>query len=205
MNPRLLRPLAAGNATPAFQTAGYTRLWAVTTKSSGNITGTAETDTGHYTVKWWDNTTTTYADGATFSKAALGNQMAFEVYPSDSLGVPSGQFDGFDLSDNSLTQVRAEDVALDSFGGASSFLYPGYFGGTWALPGFPGTAEIGKISDNLLSGEALNQFYTDLNASTLDNFGQGGFLFVEGNPGIDADDPTIATAKGYTVFGSEPD
>jgi hypothetical protein len=89
--------------------------------------------------------------------------------------VPSGQFNSFDLSDNGLLQVRSEGVTLDS--------------------GDP--AESGNISYNSLSSQALDQFYTDLDAG-------GGDLFVQGNPGIDGDDPTIATGKGYTVFGSVP-
>jgi len=199
MNPRLMRPLAAGNRLPVFATAGYTRLWAVTTQSGGDITGSAETDTGYYAVKWWDNTVDIYDSGDPFSKAALGNQRAFEVYPCDIAGVPGGQFDGFDLSDNSLTQVRSEGVTLASSGGAlTGGYFNSYYGYWWWGPYFsPIVAENGIISDNLLSAEALDQFYTDLDAGT-------GSLFVDGNPGIDADDPTIATAKGYTVFGSVP-
>jgi hypothetical protein len=197
MNPRLMRPLAAGNRLSVFATAGYTRLWAVTTQSGGDITGSAETDTGYYAVKWWDNTVDIYDSGDPFSKAALGNQRAFEVYPCDIAGVPGGQFDGFDLSDNSLTQVRSEGVTLASSGGALTGGYAPY-GYWWWGPFFsPIDAENGIISDNLLSAEALDQFYTDLDAGT-------GSLFVAGNPGIDADDPTIATAKGYAVFGSVP-
>jgi hypothetical protein len=58
-------------------------------------------------------------------------------------------------------------------------------------------AETAILSGNLLSASALDEFYTDLDSG-------GGDIFVSGNPGIDADDPTIATAKGYTVFGSVP-
>jgi hypothetical protein len=192
MNPRLMRPLAAGIRPPVFATAGYTRLWSVTTQSGGNITGSAETDTGYYAVKWWDSSVDIYDSGDPFSKSAAGNQRAFEVYPCDIAGVPGGQFDGFDLSDNSLTQLRAEGVTLSSSAGT-----PGYwtYWYSYYISGTPGVAAKGIVSDNLLSAEALDQFYTDLDAGT-------GSLFVAGNPGIDAGDPTIATAKGYTVFGS---
>ena len=188
MNPRLLRPKASGG--PVFTTQGYARVWGVTTKSSGNVTGTAETDTGYYAVKWWDNTTTVYDSGDTFSKAAAGNQRAFEVYPCDSGGVASGQFDGFDISNNALTRVRSEDVTLADEVAA-------YFNwSNWTyVSGSP--AESAILSGNLLSAAALDEFYTDLDAG-------GGDIYVSGNPGIDADDPTIATAKGYTVFGSVP-
>ena len=192
MNGRLLRP--KGSSTPVFTEAGYTRLWCVTDKSTGNVTGTAESDTGFYAVKWWDNTTTVYESGDTFSKSA-GGRKAFEIFPSDTMGDPEGQFDGFDISDNALTQVRAEDVSL--FGSAG---WPGYWthlaGMSW-VPPTPAGYEGGTISKNSLSATALDQFYADLDAG-------GGRLFVDRNPGIGADTPTIATTKGYTVFGSVP-
>jgi len=190
MNPRLLRPKAAGAAAPTFATAGYTRLWAVTTQSGGDITGSAETDTGYYAVKWWDNTVDIYDSGDPFSKAALGNQRAFEIYPSDATGDPDGQFDGFGISNNALTRVRSEDVTLAD-GVAGYFNWSNY---TY-VSGSP--AESAILSGNLLSASALDEFYTDLDSG-------GGDIVVSGNPGIVADTPTIATAKGYTVFGSVP-
>jgi hypothetical protein len=197
MNPRLLRPKAAGAAAPTFAPAGHTRLWAVTTQSGGDITGSAETDTGYYAVKWWDNAVDIYDSGDPFSKAAIGNQRAFEVYPCDSAGVPGGQFDGFDLSDNSLTQARSEGVSLVSVASVPGYWNYISYGNSTYVSYAPATFEAGKISHNLLSALALDQFYTDLDNGTGD-------LFVAQNPGIDADDPTIATGKGYTVFGSVP-
>ena len=190
MNPRLLRPKASG--VPAFTTKGYSRVWGLTTKSSGNVTGTASSDTGYYAVKWWDNTTTLYADGDTFSKAAAGNQRAFEIYPCLASGTPSGQFDGFDISNNALTKVRAEGVSL-----GSTAAVPGGWSGKNYNPGTPASYEGGVITNNLLPAAAIDEFYTDLNSGE-------GHLFVADNPGIVADTPTIATAKGYTVFGSVP-
>lgn len=199
MSPRLLRPRAAGNTVPQFTTQGYARVWGVTTKSSGNVTGTAESDTGKYAVKWWDNTTTVYDSGDPFSKAAAGNQRAFEVYPCDAGGVASGQFDGFDISNNALTRVRSEGVTLADGVAAGSVptgppTYYGFQPSTY-VPGSPTESAI--LSGNLLSASALDEFYTDLDAG-------GGDIFVSGNPGIVSDTPTIATAKGYTVFGSVP-
>ena len=402
MNPRLLRPKASGVSVPVFTTKGYSRVWGLTTKSSGNVTGTAASDTGYYAVKWWDNTTTVYADGATFSKAAAGNQRAFEIYPAVQAGTslllnfngsngsttftdssfneftvtpsgaeisttqnkfggssgyfdgtaelavpsgavpsgnedwtvefwvyitqaqdagivyadvtnginlsigygglrpfaaqvngsiycvvdeedelsenqwhhiaytetagttrifidgvllktaqsggnwaaanaligsnaggnerlngylddlrivrgaalytanftppaaqltatattltPSGQFDGFDISNNALTKVRAESVSL----GSTAAVPGGWTGGYKNYnPGTPASYEGGVITNNLLPAAAIDEFYADLDAGT-------GHLFVAGNPGIVADTPTIATAKGYTVFGSVP-
>jgi hypothetical protein len=81
-------------------------------------------------------------------------------------------------NDNSITSLRAAGIGL---GGGSSYTHGLIYGG--------------DISDNSLSDEALNQFYSDLAASA-------GFLNVAGNPGISSDNPIIATAKGYTVYGS---
>jgi hypothetical protein len=52
-----------------------------------------------------------------------------------------------------------------------------------------------SIANNQLAAAALNQFYTDLAAGTA-------LIVVSGNPGTSGDDPTIATAKGYTIIGS---
>jgi hypothetical protein len=104
--------------------------------------------------------------------------------------IPFGQFDAFTLSGNSLVSLRAEDVALEAGSGYyTQTVFPYSY--------LPNPTEAGNIANNALSSQALDAFYTDLMAG-------GGDLFVQGNPGIDADDPTIATAKGYTVFGSEP-
>jgi hypothetical protein len=115
--------------------------------------------------------------------------------------VPYGQFDGFDLSGNALTQVRSEGVSLFGVDYAPGFFtpaptYSNPYNSAW-VPAVAAFYEGGRVMDNLLSSEALDQFYADLESG-------GGRLFVSGNPGIADDDPTIATAKGYTVFGSVP-
>ena len=51
-----------------------------------------------------------------------------------------------------------------------------------------------QISGNNLDAAALDQFYTDLASGT-------GGINVYGNPGVSGHDPTIATGKGYTVYG----
>jgi hypothetical protein len=53
-----------------------------------------------------------------------------------------------------------------------------------------------QISGHLLSAEALDQLYADLAPTT------GGYIFVGDNPGVADHTPSIATAKGYTVFGA---
>lgn len=198
MNPRLMRPIASGVTLPPYSPVAYTRLWAVTTQTSGDIEGTAESDTGYYAVKWWDNTVDVYDSGDPFSKAAAGNPRVFEVYPSDASGDPSGAFEDFDVSGNGLTQLRADNLTLTNSGGNLTGGYQTLSGFWVSGPYFsPTIYATGKLENNLLTAEALDQFYADLNSGT-------GALFVAENPGIDADDPTIATAKGYTVFGSVP-
>lgn len=114
--------------------------------------------------------------------------------------VPSGQFNGFNINDNSLKQVRAESVSLATAAGYYQYGYwiSTYPSWNWQPGGYvPGPMEQGDVSDNNLDAAALDQFYTDLLAGT-------GALYVAGNPGIVADTPTIAANKGYTVYGSVP-
>lgn len=123
---------------------------------------------------------------------------------------PAGQFDAVDVSGNEITKLRAESVSLSAtpgvtapgqWTGAFTYTNNGY---TYWNPGnwIPGTItppghEQCNISGNLLNSAALDQLYTDLLSG-------GGSIYVAGNLGIAGDDPTIATAKGYTVFGSVP-
>ena len=53
-----------------------------------------------------------------------------------------------------------------------------------------------SVGNNKLSARALNEIYTNLPTAT------GQTITVSGNYGITNDDPTIATAKGWTVIGS---
>ena len=112
-----------GTATPAYAAAGYTRLWGLTTKSSGLVTGTAATDTGSYDVKWWDGTISNYSSGATFSKAAAGGYRAFEIYPTSTTtpNTAGGTFALIGAATSSTTQSK--------FGGASGFFNTGYADG----------------------------------------------------------------------------
>ena len=56
-----------------------------------------------------------------------------------------------------------------------------------------GTAQNINYANMQLSGEALDEIYRGLATVT------GKTITVTGNYGIVADDPTIATAKGWTV------
>jgi hypothetical protein len=52
-----------------------------------------------------------------------------------------------------------------------------------------------SVANCKLSAAALNEIYTNLATVT------GQTITVSGNHGTNADDPTIATAKGWTVSG----
>jgi hypothetical protein len=274
MNPRLLRPLARFQAPAADPFATL-----VSTRSTGNISGTARSDTGYIKVEWWDSTFNVYGTGAAgssinWSKAAGGaGEKTLRIYPSDASGNLSGaltrltcggnsltsldvsgltaltslicsnnsltsldvsgltaltilacnsnsltsldvsgltaltslicnsnSLTSLDVSgltaltilacnSNSLTSLRAVGVGANSFGSYSgSYGVYSYFGGI-------------QVQDNSLSAEALDQFYTDLAESAPPEY-YTGLIIVSNNPGTTGDDPTIATAKGYTVYGS---
>jgi len=59
-----------------------------------------------------------------------------------------------------------------------------------------GCKEDISIENCNFDGDGLNAFYTDLATVT------GKTITVTGNPGVGNDDPTIATAKGWTVVSS---
>lgn len=114
MLPMLLKPKAAASV-PVFSTLGYTRLWATTTKN-GAVSGTALSDTGTYSVKWWDGTTSSYSSGDTFSKSGSGTR-AFDVYPSSPTVLDSSS-NGF-VGSLSGAATIASDQSM--FGSSGSF------------------------------------------------------------------------------------
>jgi hypothetical protein len=203
-------PTGTAATVPVFTTEGYTRLWAVTTKSSGNVSGSVTTDTGYFAVRWWDETTTVYGNGpvntssngtltgvggGTFSRAAEGGARAFWIYPSDDLGNPSGEIVRVDISSNELTQLRGEDLPIVAANAANAYYT---YSGAFFISYYYSNSD-GKFSSNLLSAEAIDQFLTDLLP-----FGQnlGGMceLFFDNNPGSNESDPTIGTGKNYIVY-----
>jgi len=64
--------------------------------------------------------------------------------------------------------------------------------GSGSLSGIKITHTIASCN---FSGPALNTYYTNLGSGT------GQTLTVTGNYGVTDDDPSIATAKGWTVTG----
>jgi hypothetical protein len=89
----------------------------------------------------------------------------------------------------SLKQIPAFDVTsvtnfTNTFNGCSSNSYVGA----------TGFSESFSIASNSLSSSALDDLYTNLPSVSKT-------LTVTGNYGTSADDPTIATGKGWTVVG----
>lgn len=194
---------ASATLAPKFQN----HIVMISTKSSGSITGFAGSSSGYYTVNWWDGTSTTYSSDQNFSKSAVGGSQYITIYPSLSNGTLSGYFYNVDLSNNSLTSVRvpysrfitAAGTNLPGFSSWVYFYYSYYSRGyrwTW-VPGqyVAGSPYHVDLSYNNLDATNLNQFYTDLLNGTAS-------IDVSDNTGGNSDDPSIATAKGYTVYGS---
>jgi Leucine-rich repeat (LRR) protein len=95
-------------------------------------------------------------------------------------------------SGSSLSTLRAQENTL------SSIRCPGARLGGFSLPSYYYVGYGGDISYNDLSASALNQFYTDLGTAAVG----GGYINADGNAGTSGDNPAIATAKGYTVYGT---
>jgi hypothetical protein len=83
----------------------------------------------------------------------------------------------------SLSSLRIQNC---SFNNPSTYTYGGY---NYLLSG---GAELSLCNFN---AAALDQIYTDLASGN-------GIIIVTNNPGTTTDDPSIATAKGYTVLGT---
>ena len=111
MNPRLLRPLARFQAPPADPFATL-----VSTRSTGNVSGTARSTTGYIKVKWWDSTSNVYGTGVagnniTWSKAAGGaGSKTLLIYPSDASGNLSGSLTNLSCFSNSLTALNVSGL-----------------------------------------------------------------------------------------------
>jgi predicted dienelactone hydrolase len=86
-------------------------------------------------------------------------------------------------NNGSLSSLRIQNC---SFNNPSTYTYGGYN----LL--VSGGAELSLCNFN---AAALDQIYTDLAAGD-------GYLLVSNNTGTSTDNPSIATAKGYTVLGS---
>jgi hypothetical protein len=113
----------------------------------------------------------------------------------------SGGFTSLDVSDfgslynldlrncGGLTSLRAQNVMLYT---TYYYTYGGY---AYSLVGGADLQYTG------LTGGGLNQFYTDLATETTAN---PAIIAVFGAAGVGNNDPSIATAKNYTVVGNIP-
>jgi hypothetical protein len=184
----------------------YNHIVMTSTKSSGDITGYISTSTGYYTVNWWDGTKTTYPSDSNFAKAAIGGNQIITIYPSSSNGSLDGYFYNVNVSNNNLTSVRpfysrftispGINATFTSWRTRWSNSAGGYVGYTYTGNIYtPGTPYNLDISSNSLDASALNQIYNDL-------LNGNGSIDVSDNTGGDSDNPSIATTKGYTVYGS---
>ncbi len=181
----------------------FNHIILTSTKSSGDITGSISTSTGYYTVNYWDGTKITYSSGSNFAKAAIGGNQSLTIFPSLSNGTLSGSFLNVDLSNNNIISIRPFYSRFIVSAGTPGYSQYGYFyysyyyrGWRWNwIPGVPSTAYHLDVSSNSLDSSSLNQIYTDL-------LNGDGTIDVSDNTGGDSDDPSIATAKGYTVYGS---
>ena len=107
MNSRLLRPLARFQEPAPNPVATL-----VSTKSAGDVSGTASGTGGSFTVEWWDGTATVYGNAATWSKAAAGGgEKTIKIYSSDANGDPSGTLTLLVCSNNSLTSLDVSGCA----------------------------------------------------------------------------------------------
>ena len=162
---------------------------------------------------------------ATISNMPTGSEKTIQVIACDANGVASGELEyislisstqplksldfsgctslrGFNVNSNSsnympymnyqssslpsgIESVRC--VGVSGFGGG---YYPGWGGNiNYHIEG------IGVAGQNL-TASALDQLYTDLGSTN------NGYIFVNGNPGTSTDTPSIATNKGYIVYGT---
>ena len=124
--------------------------------------------------------------------SGLGTLTGFQAYSSAaySSGAAKYAFVGGSVFPRSITEIRAVGTAL---------------GGNVATPPsnpFPGMAYYYgggiDITDQDLDAAALDQLYTDLGAAVT----TGQQIVVRLNPGTAGDNPAIATAKNYAVYGS---
>lgn len=165
-----------------------------------------------------------YFNTGTLSGLPAGAEKTVEVLSCDAAGSPSGELEYVSFAPSSQAIVAADAsgcASLQGFNLSSSASPYQSFSGPSSLPAalvnvravgvtgsggmysqwnanYPPNVSGGiNVAGQTLSAAALDQLYTDLGIGT-----NNARIFVPGNPGTSGDDPTIATAKSYTVFGS---
>ena len=200
----------------AATTTGYYRITDGTTTSA--VTGAS-----YYaaTSQYWY----AYYGQASLSGMSSSANKTIELYSCDAAGNKSGSLVFVNLAANS-SAVEAVDLSGLSLVGASAFTSTAYgsaafkysmSGGSSSLPSSitemraVGTT-FGQSPVNTYSGyyygQGLDIAGQNLDAAQLDQLYAdlatvaAGTLVVRGNPGTSNDTPSIASAKGYTVYGT---
>lgn len=209
---------ATSASVQASSTSGYYKVVSSTGQTSSIVSMIGQ---------WGTSQPYFWVTPAVVSGMPTGQEKTLQVIACDVNGDPSGELEYVSLINNSQQIIRIDAsgcTALNGFNVASSsalqFNYnsysssslpstitevrcigvPGRYGGwyQWNANYPPNVYEGINVAGQQLSAAALNQMYTDLATSRS----SGAAIMVASNPGTANDDPTIATAKGYTVYGS---
>lgn len=209
---RVVTAASTGALTAAVEsTTGYWRMASSTGETSA-VFGSQ-----------WSQYSPYYFNTGTISGLPTFLEKTIEVYSCNAAGAPAGELEyvsfapssqailevdasgcgslrGFNVSSsaspynnwNGLSQLPATIYSVRAVGVAGN-------GGMYSQWGSGPANVMGgiNIAAQSLTAAALNQLYADLSTGT-----NSARVFVVGNPGTAADDPAIATAKSYTVFGS---
>ena len=210
------------SATTAFQvgaatTTGYYRI-------TDGTTASAVVGASYYaaTSQYWY----AYYTNASLSGMSSSVGKTIELYSCDASGNKSGSLVFVNLASNS-TAVEGVDLSGLSLLGASAFTSTAYGSGPYKYTMTGGSSYLpssitevralgttfGQSSVNTYSGyyygNGLDIAGQNLDAAQLDQLYAdlatvfpAGTLIVRSNPGTTNDTPSIATAKGYTVYGT---
>ena len=171
----------------------------------------------------WSQYSPYYWNTGAISGLPSGSEKTVEIFSCDASGNPSGELEyvSFAPSSQAITAADASGcTSLRGFNLSSSATPYGSWYGVSTLPAalvsvravgvigsggmysqwgpYPANVTEGiNIAGQTLSAAALNQLYEDLGNGT-----NSARIFVPGNPGTADDNESIATGKGYTIFGS---
>jgi hypothetical protein len=171
----------------------------------------------------WSQYSPYYFLTGTVSGMPSGVEKTVEIFSCDASGNPSGELEyvSFAPSSQAITTADASGcTSLRGFNLSSSATPYGSWYGVSTLPAAlvsvravgvigsggmysqwgPNPANVTEginVAGQTLSAAALNQLYEDLGNGT-----NSARIFVPGNPGTAEDNESIATGKGYTIFGS---
>lgn len=115
--------------------------------------------------------------------------MAAQMQATGSSGFSNSGGAGSSSQPSSITEIRAVGV-VGKTGSQHGQVQP-FTHSTWYYAGGI------RLQGQDLDASALDQLYTDLGSN-----GDGDGIFVDSNPGTTSDTPSIATNKGWTVYGS---